>query len=95
MSNELNNIVSRNSNGVYEGIAIGGDIYLGTTFIDHILRYEDDPEAKITVILGEVGGTEEYKIIEAIKSKRITKPLIAWCIGTFASMFRTCWFMCK
>jgi ATP citrate (pro-S)-lyase len=87
MSNELNNIVSRNSNGVYEGIAIGGDRYPGTTFIDHILRYEDDPEAKIIVLLGEVGGTEEYKIIDAIKSKRITKPLIAWCIGTCASMF--------
>jgi ATP citrate (pro-S)-lyase len=87
MSNELNNIVSRNSNGVYEGIAIGGDRYPGTSFIDHILRYEDDPEAKIIVLLGEVGGIEEYKIIDAIKSKRITKPLIAWCIGTCASMF--------
>lgn len=87
MSNELNNIVSRNSNGVYEGVAIGGDRYPGTTFIDHILRYEDEPEVKMIVLLGEVGGTEEYKIIEAIKSKRITKPLIAWCIGTCASMF--------
>ena len=87
MSNELNNIISRNSNGVYEGIAIGGDRYPGTTFLDHILRYEDDPEAKMLVLLGEVGGTEEYKIIDAIKSKRITKPLIAWCIGTCASMF--------
>jgi ATP citrate (pro-S)-lyase len=87
MSNELNNIISRNSNGVYEGIAIGGDRYPGTTFIDHILRYEDEPDVKMIVLLGEVGGTEEYKIIEAIKSKRITKPLIAWCIGTCASMF--------
>jgi len=89
MSNELNNIVSRNSNGVYEGIAIGGDRYPATTFIDHILRYEDDPEVKIIVLLGEVGGMEEYKIIDAMKSKRITKPLIAWCIGTCASKFTT------
>ena len=87
MSNELNNIVARNSNGVYEGVAIGGDRYPGTTFIDHILRYEDDPEAKVIVLLGEVGGTEEYKIVEALKTKRITKPLIAWCIGTCANMF--------
>jgi len=87
MSNELNNIISRNSNGVYEGVAIGGDRYPGTTFIDHILRYEDDPEVKIIVLLGEVGGTEEYRIIDAIKSKRIKKPLVAWCIGTCASMF--------
>ncbi|UJR28597.1 hypothetical protein I4U23_009830 [Adineta vaga] len=87
MSNELNNIISRNSDGVYEGIAIGGDRYPGTTFTDHIYRYENDPEAKIIVLLGEVGGIEEYHICEAIKSNRITKPLIAWCIGTCASMF--------
>lgn len=87
MSNELNNIISRNSNGVYEGVAIGGDRYPGTTFIDHILRYEDDPEVKMIVLLGEVGGTEEYKIVDAIKSKRITKPMISWCIGTCAKMF--------
>lgn len=42
MSNELNNIISQNSDGVYEGIAIGGDRYPGTTFVDHLLRYEMD-----------------------------------------------------
>ena len=36
------------------------------------------------VLLGELGGEEEYKIAEALESKRITKPLIAWCIGTCA-----------
>ncbi|CAF1365022.1 unnamed protein product [Adineta steineri] len=87
MSNELNNIICRNSDGVYEGIAIGGDRYPGTTFTDHIFRYENDPEAKVIVLLGEVGGIEEYYICDAIKSKRITKPLIAWCIGTCSSMF--------
>ena len=87
MSNELNNIVSRNSNGVYEGVAIGGDRYPGTTFIDHILRYEDEPDVKMIVLLGEVGGAEEYRIVEAIRSKRVSKPLIAWCIGTCAAMF--------
>ena len=87
MSNELNNIISRNSNGVYEGVAIGGDRYPGSQFIDHLLRYEDNPEIKILVLLGEVGGTDEYEVIEAMNSGRITKPLIAWCIGTCASIF--------
>jgi ATP citrate (pro-S)-lyase len=87
MSNELNNIVSLNADGVYEGVAIGGDRYPGTTFIDHILRYQDNEEVKMIVVLGEVGGTEEYRIIEAIQSKRVTKPVIAWCIGTCAKMF--------
>eukprot|EP00971_Amphidinium_carterae_P207161 4109924-Amphidinium_carterae.2 len=40
MSNELNNMICRNSNGVYEGVAIGGDRYPGSRFIDHMLRYQ-------------------------------------------------------
>jgi len=44
MSNELNNIVSKASDGVYEGVAIGGDRYPGTTFMDFILRYQEDPQ---------------------------------------------------
>ena len=89
MSNELNNIVSKASNGVLEGVAIGGDRYPGTTFMNHIMRYQDNPEVKLIVLLGEVGGVEEYEVCEALKSKKITKPLIAWCIGTCASMFNS------
>lgn len=33
------------------------------------------------VLLGEVGGEEEYKIVKALETKKITKPLVAWCIG--------------
>ena len=62
MSNELNNIISRSSDGVYEGIAIGGDRYPGTTFMYHINRYEKDPEAKIIVVLGEVTSKIFYEI---------------------------------
>lgn len=87
MSNELNNIISHNADGVYEGVAIGGDRYPGTVFIDHLLRYEDNPEIKMLVLLGEVGGTEEYRVCEALKSGRIKKPIIAWCVGTCAKLF--------
>ncbi|CAI7634084.1 unnamed protein product [Penicillium glandicola] len=89
MSNELNNIISQNTDGVFEGVAIGGDRYPGTTFIDHLLRYQAEPQCKILVLLGEVGGVEEYRVIEAIKNGTITKPVVAWAIGTCASMFKT------
>lgn len=89
MSNELNNILSITTNGTYEGIAIGGDRYPATTFIDHLLRYERDPDCKMLVVLGEVGGVEEYRIIEAVQAGRITKPIVAWAIGTCAKMFTT------
>lgn len=87
MSNELNNIICQNSDGVYEGVAIGGDRYPGSRFIDHLLRYNDNPAVHILVLLGEVGGIDEYEICDALKSGRIKKPLIAWCIGTCASIF--------
>ena len=87
MSNELNNIICKNSDGVCEGVAIGGDAYPGSRFVDHLLRYENNEDCKILVLLGEVGGADEYDVCEAITSGRITKPLIAWCIGTCASAF--------
>ncbi|KAI9501429.1 ATP-citrate lyase [Coemansia spiralis] len=89
MSNELNNIVARTTDGVYEGVAIGGDRYPGTTFLDHMMRYEADPSCKMLLLLGEVGGVEEYKVAEAVRAKKITKPVVAWCIGTCAGMFET------
>jgi ATP citrate (pro-S)-lyase len=89
MSNELNNILSLVTNGTYEGIAIGGDRYPGSTFIDHLLRYEQDPECKMLVLLGEVGGIEEYRVIDAVKKGIIKKPIVAWAIGTCAKMFAT------
>jgi ATP citrate (pro-S)-lyase len=89
MSNELNNILSLVTNGTYEGIAIGGDRYPGTSFIHHLLRYEQDPDCKMLVLLGEVGGIEEYRVIDAVKQGKIRKPIIAWAIGTCAKMFTT------
>lgn len=89
MSNELNNIISRCTDGVYEGIAIGGDRYPGSSFVDHMMRFQQDPGAKILLLLGEVGGVEEYEIANAVKEGKITKPVVAWCIGTCGSMFKT------
>ncbi|KAH8551409.1 citrate synthase-like protein [Umbelopsis sp. PMI_123] len=89
MSNELNNIISRHTDGVYEGVAIGGDRYPGSTFIDHLLRYEQDPSCKMLVLLGEVGGVEEYRVVEAVRNGTIKKPVVAWAIGTCAKMFTT------
>lgn len=87
MSNELNNIVALNTDGVREGIAIGGDRWPGVRFLDVLLRFEADPAIKMMVLLGEVGGREEYTVAEAIADGRITKPVVAWCCGTAAEAF--------
>lgn len=85
--NELSNIIAINADGIAEGVAIGGDRFVGSVFIDNLLRMQDNPEVKYMILLGEVGGTEEYKVIDAVKSGRITKPIIAWCIGTIAKYY--------
>ncbi|MBN2515844.1 MAG: ATP citrate synthase [Deltaproteobacteria bacterium] len=89
LSNEAYNIISRNTDGLYEGIAIGGDRYPGSTLLDHLLRYEQDPNVKMLVCLGEVGGTDEYEVVEALETKKITKPLVMWVTGTCSKAFKT------
>ena len=82
MLNEAFNIISRNSDGIFEGVAIGGDRYPGSTMLDHILRYEANPAIKMIACLGELGGEDEYRIIRALSEKKVTKPLVAWVTGT-------------
>ncbi|MHA1304143.1 MAG: citrate/2-methylcitrate synthase, partial [Candidatus Heimdallarchaeaceae archaeon] len=86
MSNEMNFLISQNADGIRESIAIGGDRYPGTSLIDHLLRFEANPKIKMLVCLGEIGGTEEYKIVEALKTGKITKPLVIWVTGTAAKI---------
>ena len=45
------------------GIAIGGDVFPGSTLSDHCLRYENIPQIKLIVVLGELGGQDEYSLV--------------------------------
>ncbi|MFX0046966.1 MAG: citrate/2-methylcitrate synthase [Candidatus Hermodarchaeota archaeon] len=86
LSNEMNFMIAQTTDGIYESIAIGGDRYPGSRLIDHLLRYEVNQKIKMLVCLGEIGGTEEYEIVEALKSGKITKPLVIWVTGTAAKI---------
>ncbi len=87
MSNEMNFMISQNTDGILEGIAIGGDRYAGSLLIDHILRYEANPQVKLIVCLGEIGGMDEYSIVEAVKDGRVKKPIVMWVTGTSSKIF--------
>jgi succinyl-CoA synthetase alpha subunit len=89
LSNEAYNIIARNTDGVYEGIAIGGDKYPGSTLVEHLLRFQANPSIKMLVSLGEVGGIDEYAIVDALKKRKITKPLVVWVTGTCTKAFKT------
>lgn len=87
MFNELNYLISVYADGIFEGAHIGGDTYPVSSMLDNLLRLEYDPNVKMLVLLGEIGGEAEYAVVEALKNKRIKKPLVAWVSGTVASQF--------
>lgn len=87
LSNEMYNVLSRVTDGLYEGIAVGGDAYPGSSLTDHVLRFEEIPQVKLIVLLGELGGSDEYGVVDALKNCKVTKPLVAWVSGTCAKWF--------
>ncbi|GJY26367.1 ATP-citrate synthase beta chain protein 2 [Tanacetum coccineum] len=89
MSNELYNTIARVTDGIYEGIAIGGDVFPGSTLSDHVLRFNNIPQIKMIVVLGELGGRDEYSLVEALKAGKINKPVCAWVSGTCARLFKS------
>ena len=39
------------------------------------------------VVLGELGGRDEYSLVEALKQGKVSKPVVAWVSGTWRTMF--------
>ncbi|CAI5928495.1 unnamed protein product [Closterium sp. NIES-65] len=89
MSNEMYNVLARTTDGLYEGIAIGGDGFPGSTLSDHVLRFNNIPQIRMIVVLGELGGADEYSLVEALKEGRVNKPVVAWVSGTCATLFKS------
>ncbi|ONM31626.1 ATP-citrate synthase beta chain protein 2 [Zea mays] len=89
MSNEMYSTIARVTDGIYEGIAIGGDVFPGSTLSDHILRFNNIPQVKMMVVLGELGGKDEYSLVEALKQGKVEKPVVAWVSGTCARLFKS------
>eukprot|EP00658_Telonema_sp_P-2_P014789 TRINITY_DN15642_c0_g1_i3.p1 TRINITY_DN15642_c0_g1~~TRINITY_DN15642_c0_g1_i3.p1 ORF type:complete len:440 (-),score=165.73 TRINITY_DN15642_c0_g1_i3:157-1476(-) len=89
MSNELYNMIGRHTDGVFEGIAIGGDTFACTTLAETVLRFQQIPQVKMIVVLGELGGEDEYAVCDLLSSGQVTKPVCAWVSGTCATVFKT------
>ena len=64
-------------------IGIGGDAIIGTTFIDHLRRFKDDPQTEGVVLIGEIGGSAEEEAAEYIQ-REFPKPVIAFIAGQTA-----------
>jgi succinyl-CoA synthetase alpha subunit len=64
-------------------IGIGGDPIVGTTFIDHLMRFKDDSGTNGVVLIGEIGGSAEEEAAQYIQ-KEFNKPVIAFIAGRTA-----------
>ncbi len=64
-------------------VGIGGDPIIGTSFVDILAMFEDDPETDRVVLIGEIGGRSEIDAANFIQA-RMTKPVFACVVGKSA-----------
>jgi len=69
--------------GVSTCVGIGGDPVPGTSFIDCLSAFQDDPETSAIMMIGEIGGSAEEEAAEFI-SGNVTKPMSAYIAGVTA-----------
>ena len=74
--------------GFSTAIGIGGDPIVGTTHIDALKAFEEDPETEAIVMIGEIGGDAEERAAEYIRS-HVTKPVVGYVAGFTAPEGKT------
>ncbi len=74
--------------GFTTAIGIGGDPIVGTTHIDALAAFENDPDTKAIVMIGEIGGDAEERAAKFI-SENVTKPVVAYVAGFTAPEGKT------
>ena len=69
--------------GVSTSVGIGGDPINGSSFKDHLVRFEEDPETDAVVMIGEIGGPQEAEAAEYYRDN-MKKPVIGYIAGLTA-----------
>jgi succinyl-CoA synthetase alpha subunit len=74
--------------GFSTAIGIGGDPVIGTTHIDALAAFEEDPDTKAIVMIGEIGGDAEERAADFIQAN-VTKPVVGYVAGFTAPEGKT------
>tara|TARA_B100000131_G_scaffold125477_1_gene122710 strand:+ start:852 stop:1724 length:873 start_codon:yes stop_codon:yes gene_type:complete len=76
--------VVKSGYGISTAIGVGGDPIIGTTLLDSIKLFMDDPETDIIVLIGEIGGQLEIEAANWVKSNGNKKPVVGFIAGETA-----------
>jgi succinyl-CoA synthetase alpha subunit len=74
--------------GFSTAVGIGGDPIIGTTHIDCLAAFQDDPETAAIVMIGEIGGDAEERAAAFIE-QHVTKPVVGYVAGFTAPEGKT------
>jgi malate-CoA ligase subunit alpha len=69
--------------GITTSVGIGGDPINGSSFLDHLKLFEQDPETKAVVMIGEIGGPQESEAAKWVK-ENMSKPVVGYVAGLTA-----------
>jgi malate-CoA ligase subunit alpha len=69
--------------GVTTSVGIGGDPINGSSFLDHLARFEQDPDTKAVVMIGEIGGPQEAEAAAWVR-QNMSKPVVGYVAGVTA-----------
>jgi malate-CoA ligase subunit alpha len=69
--------------GVTTSVGIGGDPINGSSFLDQMARFQQDPETEVVVMIGEIGGPQEAEAAKWVK-ENMTKPVVGYVAGLTA-----------
>jgi malate-CoA ligase subunit alpha len=69
--------------GITTSVGIGGDPINGSSFLDHLRLFEQDPETRAVIMIGEIGGPQEAEAARWVK-ENMTKPVVGYVAGLTA-----------
>jgi malate-CoA ligase subunit alpha len=69
--------------GITTSVGIGGDPINGSSFLDHLKLFEEDPETKAVIMIGEIGGPQESEAAKWVK-ENMSKPVVGYVAGVTA-----------